>query len=213
MLRATRHKIVHGAAWFLAISNASAVDARSKAAAAKPEEKGLDYAEAQQFVLTLVNRDRRKAGLSPVVLDAAASSAGLRHARDMATKGFTGHIGSDGSTPEQRYTASGGSDFVQENSACVSDTVQRELDQKPRFARQKLAELHEMFMAEAPPNDGHRRNILNPLHNRVGVGVAKPQNLAQPCLTQEFVDDYGDYEPLVREANGTLRIEGTIALD
>ncbi|MFZ5892782.1 MAG: CAP domain-containing protein [Myxococcota bacterium] len=180
--------------------------ARPKAAA-----KGLDHAAAQRFVLDLINRDRKKAGLPPVVLDDAASSAGLRHARDMATKGFTGHIGSDGSTPEQRYSESGGSDFVQENSACLFDTVERTLDPKPRFDATKLAALHEMFMAEVPPNDGHRRNILNPLHNRVGIGVAQPQDVPQPCLTQEFVDDYGNYDPLPREGKGTLRVKGTIS--
>lgn len=171
----------------------------------------LDYAEAQRFVLGLVNRDRKKAGLPPVVLDDAASKAGLRHARDMAEKGFTGHVGSDGATPEQRYTESGGSDFVQENAACLSDTVERRLDQKPRFEAAKLAALHAMFMAELPPNDGHRRNVLNPIHNRVGVGLAQPLNVAQPCLAQEFVDDYGEYEPLPLEAKATLRVAGTIS--
>ena len=81
-------------------------------AAPAPAAKTLDYAQAQRFVLSLINRDRAKAGLSKVVLDEAASTAGLRHARDMAANGFTGHVGSDGSVPEQRYTESGGSYFV-----------------------------------------------------------------------------------------------------
>ena len=162
-------------------------------------------------MLGLVNRDRKKAGLSAVVLDDAASKAGLRHARDMAGKGFTGHIGSDGSTPEQRYTEGGGTDFVQENSACLSDTLERGVDEKGRFDAAKLAALHEMFMAEVPPNDGHRRNVLKPLHNRVGIGVAQPLGVTQPCLTQEFVDDYGEYAPLPKEPKGALRVAGTVS--
>src|SRR5688572_11579030 len=141
------------------VADFPAASARPKAAT-----KLLDYGEGQRFVLGLVNRDRKKAGLEPVALDEAASKAGLRHARDMAAKGFTGHLGSDGSTPEQRYTDGGGTDFVQENAACLSDTIERELDAKPRFDQAKLAALHQMFMDEVPPNDGHRRNILNPLH-------------------------------------------------
>jgi hypothetical protein len=68
-------------------------------------------------------------------------------------------------------------------------------------------------MAEVPPNDGHRRNILNPLHGRVGIGLAQPKDVAQPCLTQEFVDDYGEYESLPREAgaNAKLAVRGTIS--
>jgi uncharacterized protein YkwD len=181
-------------------------------ASAKPKPgKLLDYASAQRFVLGLVNRDRKQAGLSPVVLDDAASKAGLRHARDMAANGFTGHHGSDGSTPEQRYSESGGTDFVQENSACLSDTVERTLDAKPRFDPAKLAALHRLFMDEVPPNDGHRRNVLNPLHNRVGIGLAQPASVPQPCLTQEFVDDYGDYEQLPRVPKPSLRVAGTVA--
>lgn len=179
----------------------------------RPAVKLLDEAGAERFVLELVNRDRKQAGLSPVVLDATASKAGARHARDMAAKGFTGHLGSGGSTPEQRYSESGGTDFVQENAACLFDTVERKLAENPRFDPHELARLHRMFMAEVPPNDGHRRNILNPLHNRLGVGVAEPADVPQPCLSQEFVDDYGDYAPLPREAkaNTTLHVEGTIS--
>ncbi len=173
--------------------------------------KALGYAEAQRFVLGLVNRDRKAAGLAPVVLDEAASKAGLRHARDMAANGFTGHVGSDGSVPEQRYTESGGSDFVQENAACLFDLAVRKLEPKPSFDAAKLAALHEMFMAEKPPNDGHRRNVLNPQHNRVGIGVAQPLGVPQPCLAQEFVDDYGEYEELRPSASGKLRVAGTVS--
>jgi uncharacterized protein YkwD len=156
----------------------------------------LDYAGAQKFMLGLINRDRAKAGLSPVVLDAAASTAGLRHAQDMATKGFTGHIGTDGSVPEQRYTEGGGVHFAQENAACLFDGKARKLDPAPRFDPAKLAELQKMFMDELPPNDGHRQNVLKPLHNRVGIGLAQPEGVNQPCLAQEFVDSYGSYDAL-----------------
>ena len=131
----------------------------------------------------------------------------------MAANGFTGHVGSDGSVPEQRYTESGGSYFVRENSACLFDTARRSLEDSPRFDPAKLSALHKLFMDEVPPNDGHRRNVLHPLHNRVGIGLARPVDVQQPCLTQEFVDKYGDFKPLPREAKpGTkLRAAGTIA--
>ena len=185
----------------------------SAAPAAAPAAKALDYAQAQRFVLSLINRDRAKTGLSKVVLDEPASNAGLRHARDMAANGFTGHVGSDGSVPEQRYTEGGGSDFVRENSACLFDTEQRKLSDSPRFDPAKLSALHKMFMDEVPPNDGHRRNVLHPLHNRVGIGLALPADGLQPCLAQEFVDDYGEFEPLPREAKpgAKLRAAGTVA--
>ncbi len=163
-------------------------------------------------MLTLINRDRAAAGLSAVELDPTASIGATRHARDMAKHGFTAHWGSDGSVPEQRYTEAGGTDLVQENVACLFDGVPRDLDPSPRFDPALLEQLQKMFMDEVPPNDGHRRNILKPGHRRVGIGLAQPATVNQPCLSQEFVDEWGDFADLPREASrsATLHIAGEL---
>lgn len=168
--------------------------------------------EASQYMLTLINRDRQQHGLEPVEHDPIASIGAQRHTDDMAKHGYTAHWGSDGSVPEQRYTEAGGSDFVQENVACLFDGVPRELDPSPRFDPEKLEELQKMFMDEVPPNDGHRRNILKPGHHRVGIGLSQPAAVNQPCLAQEFVDDWGDYSELPHEAarRVTLHVAGEI---
>jgi len=200
---------------WVALAATAGGEPSAQAGSASPaaQAKSLDAAGARKFVLSLINRDRAKAGLKPVELDEAASRAGLRHARDMAENGFTGHIGSDGSVPEQRYTESGGVHFVQENAACVSDAQARTLQRAERFDAAKLAALHALFMSEVPPNDGHRRNILAPLHNRVGIGVAQGEGTNQPCLTQEFVDEYGDYEALPQKAKpkASVQVAGSVS--
>jgi uncharacterized protein YkwD len=171
----------------------------------------IDVATA--YVLSLINRDRQAAGLQPVELDPVASIGAERHARDMARHGFTAHWGSDGSVPEQRYTEAGGTDMVQENVACLFDGVPRDLDSAPRFDPALLEKLEQMFMDEVPPNDGHRRNILKPSHERVGVGLAQPAAVNQPCLAQEFVDDWGDYTELPRQAprDVSLHVAGELS--
>ncbi|HKY35910.1 MAG TPA: CAP domain-containing protein [Polyangiaceae bacterium] len=168
--------------------------------------------EASAYMLTLINRDRQQHGLEPVEHDPVASIAAQRHADDMAMHGFTAHWGTDGSVPEQRYTEAGGEDFVQENAACLFDGLPRELDPSPRFDPALLEQLQKMFMDEVPPHDGHRRNILKPGHHRVGVGLSQPAAVNQPCLAQEFVDDWGDYSELPRDAprNVTLKISGDV---
>lgn len=168
--------------------------------------------EAIGYVLTLINRDRAAAGLEPVALDPIAAVGAERHARDMAAHGFTAHWGSDGSVPEERYTDAGGSDLVQENVACLFDGVPRELDDNPHYDAALLEQLQKMFMDEVPPNDGHRRNILKPGHHRVGIGLAQPASVNQPCLSQEFVDDWGDYDELPRDAarGVSLHVAGAI---
>jgi uncharacterized protein YkwD len=168
--------------------------------------------EASAYMLTLINRDREANGLAPVEHDPIASIGAQRQANDMAKYGYTAHWGTDGSVPEQRYTEAGGSDFVQENVACLFDGVPRDLDPNPRFDPEKLEQLQKMFMDEVPPNDGHRRNILKPEHHRVGIGLSQPAAVNQPCLAQEFVDDWGDYSELPREAarSVSLHIAGSI---
>ena len=163
--------------------------------------------EAIAYMLSLINRDRAAHGLTAVELDPIASKGAERQARDMAAHGFTAHWGTDGSVPEQRYTEAGGTDMVQENVACLFDGVPRELDEAPRYDPALLEQLQKMFMDEVPPNDGHRKNILKPTHHRVGIGLAQPAAVNQPCLAQEFVDDWGDYSELPREAERNVKLD------
>jgi uncharacterized protein YkwD len=154
--------------------------------------------EARAYVLSLVNRDRAAEGLDPVESDETAERAGQRHVDDMAKNGFTAHWGTDGSVPEQRYSEAGGAHFVQENAACFFDGVVRELDPNAHFEPAALEKIQAAFMAEVPPNDGHRKNILKPEHKSLGIGLAIPANVDQPCMAQEFLDEYGEYDELPR---------------
>ena len=173
-----------------------------KEGAAVERPKGtLSLAEAQQYVLALVNRDRAAHGLEPVRWDPVAAKAGQRHAEDMAKHGFTGHHGTDASVPEQRYTEAGGQALVMENAGCFGDAAARELEKNPRFSPESLEAVEARFINEKPPADGHRRNILTGSHNALGVGLAQAKGVPDvACMAQEFLDDYGRYEPLPKKA-------------
>ena len=155
---------------------------------------------ARQYVLDRVNADRKIEGLPPVERDPIAERAAQEHADDMALRGYTAHWGSDGSVPEERYTRAGGVHFVQENAACFFDGSTRPLDSRARFGSAELDQIEAAFVGERPPHDGHRKNILKPTHTHVGIGLAQPSGLRQPCMTQEFVDVRGSYTPLPRHA-------------
>jgi len=172
-----------------------------------PRPKGpLDVEEARTYMLALVNADRQREGLGTVELQDVATRAAQRHADDMATNGFRAHWGTDGSVPEQRYTEAGGEHLVHENVTCFFDGKQRALEKNPLFLPEELEAAERTYMAEKPPNDGHRLNILIPKHNRLGVGLTKAEGLAQVCVSQEFVDEYGEYEPLPKTARAGARI-------
>jgi len=55
----------------------------------------------------LINAERAKVGLSPLIYDVRLGFAAKRHSDDMAKNCFMSHTGSDGSTFSQRVAASG----------------------------------------------------------------------------------------------------------
>jgi hypothetical protein len=67
--------------------------------------------------------------------------------------------------------------------------------------------------------DGHRKTILGKWRKRVGIGIAMPQpnpnEIVVPCISQEFVDTYGTYEPLPKalKLGATLHVAGAVSSD
>jgi uncharacterized protein YkwD len=172
----------------------------------------LTLKEAREYMLALVNRDRASEGLGPVTWDDTAAKGGQKHSDDMVRHGFVGHLGTDGSVPEQRYANAGGTEKVQENAGCMSDGAVREIEKNPRFLPEEIEKMQSAFFNETPPNDGHRKNILKPWHNRVGFGMTKAVGVPVACTAQEFVDAYGTYGDLPAKAKvgQTVAVEGEV---
>jgi hypothetical protein len=171
-------------------------------------------------MVQLINRDRASQGLPPVELDeGVATTAGQAHADDMARLGYLGHWGSDGSVPEQRITEAGGADVDFENAYCVTDEHRRGLETSPRIAPAEIDRAESMFFNEQPPMDGHRKTILGKWRKRVGIGIAMPKpdpnEIVVPCISQEFVDTYGTYDPLPKalKVGATVHVAGAVSND
>jgi uncharacterized protein YkwD len=62
---------------------------------------------AAQIIADLINQARADHGLPPYLIDQRLNRSARRHNLDMAHNHFTGHIGSDGSTPLQRMSEAG----------------------------------------------------------------------------------------------------------
>lgn len=200
-------------------SGGSASDHTADGAVPRPTEP-MSLDEARRYVLALVNHDRAAHGLPAVTWDDTAAKAGQRQADDMAARGFTAHVGSDGSVPEVRYTESGGVGMVMENVGCFADAKSRALAKDARFTAESLERVEKAFMDEVPPNDGHKRNILTAWHTTLGVGLAATtEEPGIACMAQEFVDDYGEYASLPARTkvgakvnvSGRIRAPATIA--
>lgn len=124
-----------------------------------------------QYTLSLINQARANAGLAPLAVNSQLTAAAQAHAEDMSRNGVSiGHIGSDGSTPQQRMSRAGyrpysWGPFVGENWAAyrsVDDSISAWLN-----------------------DPSHRRNILRPEFREIGIGVA-PSPSGAPVLVTDF---------------------------
>jgi uncharacterized protein YkwD len=132
----------------------------------------IPYDDPQRHVkenlFARINRDRAEAGLPPVAYEPRAALVGDHFCLDAAMAGTVGHWDLQGRTPYLRWALAGGLDYHSQNTASYSfssGSVDRPL-------ADLLLEAHEIFMAERPPRDGHRRAVLDPTNTHVGIGMA-----------------------------------------
>jgi uncharacterized protein YkwD len=138
-----------------------------------PDRAAASYAErthdAKAALLARINAERAVAGAPPVAVDLVAAKAGDAFCLDAARTGVMGHWDLAGRAPYDRYADAGGVDWHAENSG---GTSRRGGVFHPDELVGLLLEAHGRMMAEKPPDDGHRRTILDPLWTHVGLGVA-----------------------------------------
>lgn len=131
-------------------------------------------------LLDTLNAHRRSIGIAALRVDAIAQAAAQAHAEDMARDGIVRHGDAKGYSPMTRYMVRGGHAMTYaENVAWYGlNTIDR------ASLSAELAKLDAQMMAETPPNDGHRRSILSPAYDGVGIGIAiAPSGL---YLTEDF---------------------------
>lgn len=118
--------------------------------------------------LELVNRERTAAGLRPLALDGFTSGLADRFCEQQIKGRFAGHYAPDGTAPYMRYSWSGTRDMLRENVASWSANYP--------FAQTAIPDLvgrsHRTMLEERPPDDGHRRAILDPHATHMGFGIA-----------------------------------------
>ena len=138
------------------------------AATPAPTQTGAFTAE-QQYTLDLHNQARAARGVAPLTLDAGINLAATRNAQDMATKNYFAHVSPTGKQPWDWMREAG----VQFSAAAQNIGKDGAGATSPNTA---IKRLFNMMLAETPPNDGHRVNILNGTYRRIGVGTATSGN-------------------------------------
>ena len=108
-------------------------------------------------VMEAVNREREKKGLSALVRHERLTETARGHSRDMAIRGYMGHVTPDGRTMEDRIR----------RAAVAYRSVAENVAYNER-AKHPDATAVESWMSST----GHRKNILNPSFTHTGVGIA-----------------------------------------
>ena len=147
-------------------------------------------------MLKLINDARRSAGLVEVVLD--DNPTAQLHAEDMRANCFLSHWGSEGNKPYVRYTLNGGLDYSAENVHgpiyCPPDSG--------RWGEEALSRgvvgAYEWLMG----SPGHRKNILDPSHRKVGLGFSYQH--PNRWVAQLFTSDHIQFVELPSIEEGVL---------
>jgi uncharacterized protein YkwD/uncharacterized membrane protein required for colicin V production len=122
--------------------------------------------EAEQSMLELVNAERAREGLSPLVFDDELRDVGRAHSLEMFQEGYFAHISPNTGSPFDRMRRAGIRFVIAGENLAYAPNVQ-------------IA--HEGLMN----SPGHRANILRPEFGTVGIGVIR-SDFRGSMFTQVF---------------------------
>jgi len=145
-----------------------------------------DYCALVTYILGVVNQDRATNGTAPVSID--YNRAAQQHADSMLYYDYFSHFDTQGLKPYMRYSMLGGLGGDFENVAYLSYTGPHFTSTSSVEAAVKTLEESMMYNDSACCNNGHKYNILNPLHNFLSIGVA--YNSTTVFFDEEFENNY-----------------------
>jgi hypothetical protein len=154
----------------------------------------------REQLLRLVNAERSQAGLTQLELDDLACKVASEHAQDLIRGRFLSHWGTDGRKPYHRYSFAGGTDAVQENVASAENIQSL----TPTRVATDFKDMHSAMHSEVPPNDGHRRTILDAHHTHVGFGIGFQGHSLR--LDELYLARYSHIDPIPRRAKSKATI-------
>ena len=145
-----------------------------------------DYCTLASFALTQINSDRAANGTGPVAL--GYNQAAQQHADSMLYYGYFSHNDTQGYKPYMRYSLLGGLGADFENVAYFFYSVNHFTSTSSVEDAMKTLEHSMVYNDSSCCANGHRYNILSPLHNVVSIGVA--YNGTAVFFDEEFENDY-----------------------
>ena len=163
------------------------------------------HLQIKELMVTLTNQHRAAYGVPPVRL--GSNPAAQLHAEAALEGCYSSHWDRWGLKPNHRYTLTGGTGAEGENVS-GSDYCIRPTENYRAISdmEQEVAETVQGWM-DSP---GHRRNLLDPAHTILNVGIAHDR--FNQVMVQQFSSDYVAYttKPSI-DPEGVLRLKGSVA--
>jgi len=136
-------------------------------------------AGAEEAALSMINGSRSQLGLPALAMDGALRQVARAHSKDMGDHNYFAHNTLDGKSPFDRIKSAGiNFGWAAENLGYAQGYASN---------TEAVSTNHRSMMAEVPPNDGHRENILNPHYRKVGIGVYRTAD-GRTYYTCDFTD-------------------------
>ena len=162
-----------------------------------------ELATAKEYMLGLINKERVKAGVPPVV--PGNTRAAQVHAENALSGCFSSHWGLDGTKPYMRYSLAGGYNSNGENASGLGVCIRP----GQNYAKNKSINVEVRDTMQGLMNSpGHRRNILYPTHRKANLGIAWDDYNVR--VIQHFEGDHVWFERLPELENGSLTFKGEL---
>ncbi len=118
----------------------------------KPAPVPAGMTEQEKLMVELVNAERAKAGLEPLSVDMRLTELARKKSQDMIDKGYFSHTSPTYGSPFDMMKAAG---------------IQYRTAGENLAGAATVKSAHNALMQ----SDGHRKNILNPNYDHIGVGI------------------------------------------
>jgi uncharacterized protein YkwD len=161
----------------------------------KRSQPKISAASLEKQIHTLINRERKKHGLSKLEWDDALAGIGRKHSRDMEMRNYFDHSSPEGRDFSYRYQRAGyqctvrvgntiytGAENIALNYRYASVTTMNGEAFYEWNSQDRIAETTVEGWMNSP---GHRQNILMPHWRREGIGVVFGPD-GKIAITQNF---------------------------
>ena len=163
------------------------------------------HQDLKQLMLRLTNQHRIAAGVPAVTM--GRNPAAQLHVEAELDGCYTSHWDHWGLKPNHRYTLTGGTGADGENGSGLSYCITQADNYSPI---QSMEQRVEKVVASWMDSPGHRRNLLNPAHTELNIGIAYDRY--NTVMAQHFASDYVHYSqgPTIDD-RGILTLSATVS--